>query len=95
MSASSGGRDQAEGDLETRNGLDSPKLDNPANNSRSPAASRTDLDDGSTSVSSASSRILATHSDVDKDFYPDLTKVFPSPVKVTPEKDVVIDKIKN
>ncbi len=45
-------------------------------------------------MSSASSRILGTHSGIDKDFDLDLPTMFPSPVKIIPEKDVVVDETK-
>ncbi len=58
MSASYGGRDEPQGELENRDSSDSPvKQDN---RFRSPAARRTDVDDGVSSVSSASSKILGT-----------------------------------
>ncbi len=43
-------------------------------------------------MSLASSKILGTHSDVDEDFDLELPTVFLSPVKATPEKDVVVDE---
>ncbi len=95
MLASSGGRDEAQGELETRDGLDYPEIINLGDSSRSSAAGRTDtddIDDGCSSVSLATSKILGTHSDSDWEFVPDLSAEFPSLVKATPEKNVVVDE---
>lgn len=68
MPTSSRGRDEAQSELETWDRSDSLVIEKPDGSSRSLAASRTDiddLDDGVSSVNSASSKIHGNHSDVD------------------------------
>lgn len=45
-------------------------------------------------MGSATSNILGTHSYFEGDIDPDLPTEFPSIIKATPEKDVVIDEAK-
>ncbi len=51
-----------------------------------------DIDDGCSSVNSATSKILGTLSDIEGDFDLALPTEFPFPVKATLEKDVVVEQ---
>lgn len=91
MLASSWSRDEAQGELETSNGSDSPPIENVDDSSCSPSAGRTDIEDHDDGCSSVRlSKLPVNHSDADKDFDPELPTIFLSPSKDTPEKDVVI-----
>ncbi len=95
ITVTSWGREEACAELETREGSDSTKYELLGNTTRSPADSWTeaeDIDDACSSVSSATSKILGTHSDSDRDFDPDLQTEYPSPVKYTTDKGVFIEE---
>ncbi len=74
MAASPAGSEEALGEIETRDGSDTPKNEVEGGSPRSITAGRTeteDVDDGCSSVSSVTSNIRGTHSDVEGDFDPD------------------------